>query len=220
MTNVIFTNYTSHIANQYRDYLELTHSLEELEVFVQFYIENYSLRNISESLSEGLENDNSFWIPLRSAFNTIVMMYARIFDSSSDRRVVTIDDQGFPEELKEYHSHLLLLRNKFVGHAGYSMYEKIEYLIGIDTDGHLVTNENVVKRVVFGPGEDDFECKLVPLLGEIKNKINKKLNKLEKKLQEEVGFMECNQVTRGYIMQKIFTRSGVSQNDIDHCREQ
>lgn len=220
MTDVIFTEYTSNIANQYQDYLELEHSVGDLEVFVRYYIENYSLKKIGDRMKEGTENDNSLWIPMRSTFQAIVMMYARIFDPRPDRRVVKMDEQGFSEHGKQYHCHLISIRKHFVAHAGNSMYEKVEFSIGINTDGHLVTNANPVKDVVYGAGEGDFETKLIPLLREVKNKISKNLSKLEKKLKEEVSFMEHNQATRDYIRKKIFTRSGVSQSDIQNCKDQ
>lgn len=220
MKDRILTKYTSSIANQYRDYLELNHAVNELEEFVNFYIENYSMEVIGKRMDEGLVNDNSFWIPLRSTFQAIIMMYARIFDSTPDRRKVKIDEQGFSEQGKKYHIHLLSIRNQFVAHAGYSMYEEIEFSIGFNTDGHLVTPKSPFKVVVFGAGEGDFKTKLIPLLGEVKNKIAKKLIKVERSLMDEIKFMEDNQVTREYIKKKIFTNSEVTQSDIQFCIDQ
>jgi hypothetical protein len=127
-----------------------------------------------------------------------------------------MDEQGLSKQGKEYHSHLLSLRNKFVAHAGISMYEKIEFNIGIGTDGHLVTNANPIMYKVLGVSEGEFEEKLISLLKEVKDKISKKINKLEVNLQDEINSMEYNQTTRDYIIKKIFNRSGVSQLDIDH----
>lgn len=216
MTNVIFTEYTSIIAKQYRGYLELKHSIQDFELFVNFYIENYSMEMMGKRMEQGLVNDNSFLIPVRCAFHAIIMMYARFFDTRPDRRLVKLDEQGFPEDLKEYHFHLLSVRNQFVAHAGYSMYEDIRLLVGMKTDGQWVTDEDVVRRVILGAGQGDFELKLTPLMQEIKNKITKKLKKLDKKIEEELGSLQSNPKAKMYIDKKIFNNERVSQDDVEH----
>ena len=169
MQHQIYTKYDTKIARQYSDYIEIRSELERIKRFSSYYSQKYSLEILLKDSHPDKIFEDSIVIPMESIFVTIIMMYAKCFDESSNRRKVKLNESflaGADVEIKQNHKNIMDIRNKFLAHAGDTEYENYEMLIGI--------NENVGIEIKHSPdnykmltGEMVEEKNIIPLIDEI-----------------------------------------------------
>ena len=215
----LYTKYETKIAKQYSDYFEIKLELEKIKRFSKYYSQKYN----HETFLKGSNPDRIFedfdLIPMESIFVTIIMMYAKCFDESSNRRKIKLSKSFFAganEEIKQQHEHLMEIRHKFLAHAGNTELENYELLIGIHEDDGI--------EIKFSPenyktltGEVVEEKELIPLIDEILKRVEDKIVKLSENIDEEIKSLCLH--NQGFVS-KIENKMPINDIDTDIARKQ
>jgi hypothetical protein len=215
----IFTKYETKIARQYSDYSEIKGELEKIKIFSAYYSQKYSQEIFLKGSNPDRVCENSDLIPMESIFVTIIMMYAKCFDESSNRRKIKLSKdflKGADEEIKNNHEYLMEIRNKFLAHADDTELENYDVLIGIHENGNIAIKLSPDNYKVM-TGEAVEEKNIIPLIDEILKRVEKKIVKLSENMDEEIKSLCLN--NQGFV-NKIKNRIPISDTDSDFARKQ
>ena len=82
----VSTQYSTKIAKQYSDYLELKESFQNIKRFSKYYTEKYKFKEFFKNTSTTRVFEDYEIIPMQSIAIAIIIMYAKCFDENPKRR--------------------------------------------------------------------------------------------------------------------------------------
>lgn len=217
----VYVKYNTRIGRQWTDYFDIYSQLKRIENLSKCYSRKYEEFNKKymghPNPKENIIADDDL-LPLDSMVIDIVISYAKCFDTSKNkegkesRRLIRLNRhflRNIDKSALKLHDELIDFRDKFVAHAGVSVFENFEYRIGLDEKGTtgIIHGDNY--RAIRNP-LTKFENMEV-LLTEVLKEVNTKREALLEKVQEELDAISSRPE---FFLNKLRSGQPIVDNDL------